>query len=105
MTTIDEAIRELTHVGNAKRVYFAADIGNADETAINWIFVRHGRRRVVEMPRAAFNFEREPRANFWLVNMAEPIAEMYGIADFAITNEAAERHRERILDSWRKEDE
>ncbi len=92
MTEIDEAIRELTNVGGARRLWFVADIGNVDETSVNWIF---GGRRV-EMPRVVFEYEREPRANFWLVSVAERAAAIYGITDLAITDAEVAGHRERI---------
>lgn len=91
---IDEAIASLTGVsGGGRRLKFACDIGDVDADAVEWIF--EGRRKV-QMPRSTFEYEREPRVNFWLVTMPERIAAIFGLSEIALSEDAAEEHRKRI---------
>lgn len=100
---IGAAIAEVTGVtGETRRVQFAADIGNAGEDTIDWVFLKNGRRHKATLPRAAFTYQREFDAdgglvNFWLVEMDETAAELFGIEEFVLSDEEAERHKKRIL--------
>lgn len=96
--TLEEAIAELTHVdGKAKRVALAADIGNALVDEIEWKFLKGGRIKAVTVPRAVFTFEREPpMRNFWLVEMPERFAEIYGIGEMVLSEAEAAEHRKRF---------
>jgi len=97
-TEIDDIIRELTFVGaDSKRVCLAADIGNAGIDEVEWKFLSGGRFTEITMPRVAFTYQREPRRNFWLVEMAERVAAIYGIDDLVLSESEAAAHRERIL--------
>lgn len=103
MTEIDAAIAEITGIrGDVRRVWFAADIvGETGEDDVEWVFIKGGVREKVTLPRAAFRLERERGVNFWLVEMAEPLARHYAIDHLAITDAEAAEHRERIAASWR----
>lgn len=105
--SIEDALAELFTAGvPAKKLYFAADIGNANPDEIEWFFgpekTRRGRNGITKLPRAAVRFDREPGVNFWLVEIAEPIAQQFGIAHLACTDEDAERHRHRLEESLSK---
>ncbi len=97
---IRAAIAEMTHVGvgDSKRVALAADIGNSGIDEIDWIFKNAGQVRKITLPRPAFTYIREqPMVNFWLVEMDERIAGLFGIEDLVLSEGEAAEHRERIL--------
>lgn len=98
--TIDEIIAEVTHVGGARRVCLGADIGNSGVDEVEWEFLKGGRMKVVTVPRAVFTYEREPpMKNFWLVEMPERFAAIYGIDDMVLSDEEATEVRKRFLNA------
>lgn len=104
-TEIDKAIAEITGITGKNRVALAGDIGRfCGETEVEWRFEKDGRYSpYVKLPRVAFTYVREYDrtagflVNFWLVEMAKPLAAMHGLEDFVLTEAEAQKHRARIL--------
>jgi hypothetical protein len=92
---MDALIAEITGVrGDTRRVAFACDIGN---TTVDGVWFLFGASKWVYVPRIAFQMTREqPMVNFWLVEMAEPMAKVLGIEDFILSDAEAETHRKRL---------
>lgn len=73
---------------------------SADMRRLNFagffILRKRGETRKATVPRMSFTYEREPQANFWLVEMPEQIAGIYGIEDMALSESEDAGHRTRI---------